>query len=93
MQNLDKMHTIEKEVNHMKKIFTFVLAAIIAISFSVVGFAQDKPAEGKDKAATSAPAPEKKAPAKKKSTKSKKPAKTEKKEEAPAAAAAPAPAK
>ncbi len=79
----------------MKKIFTFVLAAIIAITFSVVGFAQEnKPAPAGDQSATTAPAPEKKAPAKKAKKKAKKPAKkAEKKEEAPAPAAEPAPAK
>jgi hypothetical protein len=76
----------------MKKIFTFVLAAIIAMSFSVIGYAQDKAAApAKDEAAASAPAPEKKAPAKKKTTKKKSTKKTtpkteETKTEAPAPA-------
>jgi hypothetical protein len=36
----------------MKRIFTFVLAAIFAISFSVIGFAQEsKPAAGEQPAA------------------------------------------
>ncbi len=37
----------------MKKIFTFVLAALIALSFSVVGFAQ-APAAGTDQGTTAA---------------------------------------
>ncbi len=84
----------KKEVNHMKKIFTFVLAALIALTFSAVGFAQENaPAAGGTDQGAAAPAPEKKAPAKKKAKKAKKaPKKTEKKEEAPAAPAEPAPA-
>ena len=77
----------------MKKLFTFVVAAIIALSFSVIGFAQDKPAAGNDQAATSAPAPEKKAPMKKKAKKAKKAKKSKKKEEAAPAATEAAPAK
>jgi ABC-type transporter MlaC component len=71
-----------KEGNHMKKLFTFVVAAIIALSFSAVGFAQEKPAAGTDQPAASAPAPAKKAPAKKKAKKAKK---STKKAAAPAA--------
>jgi hypothetical protein len=75
----------------MKKIFTFVLAAIIALSFSVVGYTQEKAAApAKDEAAASTPAPEKKAPAKKKTAKKKAPKKEETKTEAPAPAPAPA---
>ena len=81
-----------KESNHMKKLFTFVLAAVIALSFSVIGFAQDKPAAGNDQAAAAAPAPEKKAPAKK-AKKTKKAKKAMKKEEAAPAATEAAPAK
>jgi hypothetical protein len=79
----------------MKKIFTFILAAIIAMSFSVIGYAQDKAAApAKDEAAASTPAPEKKAPAKKhkKHKKHTKAKKAPKKEEA-VPAPAPAPAK
>jgi uncharacterized iron-regulated membrane protein len=78
----------------MKRIFTFVLAALIALTFSVVGFAQEKPAAGTDQGAA-ATQPEKKAPEKKaKKAKKTKKAKKAKKEEAPAAApAAEAPAK
>ena len=32
----------------MKKIFTFIVAAVITISFSVVGFAQDRRGPGAD---------------------------------------------
>jgi hypothetical protein len=59
-----------KEQNHIKKLCTFVFAAIIALSFSVVGFAQDKAADTKDQPAA-AEKMEKMAPVKKakKSTK------------------------
>ena len=61
-----------KELNHMKKLFTFVLAAVIALSFSAVGFAQEKPVAGTDQAAAGTAAPAKKAPMKKKAKKAKK---------------------
>ena len=65
----------------MKRIFTFVLAALIALSFSVVGFAQDKPA-ATDQPAAGTEQPMKKAPVKKaKKTKKAKKAKKAKKEE------------
>ena len=76
----------------MKKFFTFIVAAIIALSFSAVSFAQEeKPAAAPEK-----PAATEKAPMKKKAKKMKKAkkAKKEKKEEAaPAAGGEAAPAK
>lgn len=65
----------------MKRIFTFVLAALIALSFSVVGFAQ-APAAGTGQTTSGAAQPEKKAPEKK----AKKAKKAEKKAETPAPA-------
>jgi hypothetical protein len=69
----------------MKKLLTLVLAVVLAVSFSIVGYAQEtKPAAGGDKATTSAP--EKKAEKKK----VKKAKKAKKMEAAPAAEPAPA---
>jgi hypothetical protein len=80
-----------KEYDHMKRLFTFVVAAIIALSFSAVGFAQDKAADTKDQPAA-AEKMEKKAEKKKPAKKAKKAAKKD--AMAPAATdAAPAPAK
>ena len=76
----------------MKKIFTFILAAVIAISFSVVGFAQDKPAAGGDQPKPAMEKAEKKVVKKHKKT-AKKAVKKEEAAPAPAKEAAPAPAK
>jgi hypothetical protein len=64
------------------QIFTFILAAVIAISFSVVFFAQDKPAAGADQPKAGTDQLPKKHKKAKKSTK--------KEEKAPAAEPAPA---
>jgi hypothetical protein len=87
---MEMFYYAKKEVNHMKKIFTFIVAAVIAISFSVVGFAQDKPAPGADQPKAGTVQPEKKA--EKKHKKHKKHHKKHKKtkEAAPSTEAAPA---
>ncbi len=74
----------------MKRIFTFVLAALIALSFSVVGFAQAPPA-GTDQTTPATAQPEKKAPEKKKKVKKSKKTKKAKKSEQKAETPAPAP--
>jgi nitrate reductase cytochrome c-type subunit len=84
---------MEKE-SHMKKVMSTIVAALVAVSFAGLVFAQDAPAPAAAPAAGEVKK-EEKAPAKKhkKMKKTKKAAKkTEKKEEAPAAAPVAAPA-
>jgi uncharacterized protein YxeA len=85
-----------EEVTRMKRIFMLVVAVLLALSFSLVGFAQEKPATGGDRATVAAQTPEKKAPEKRKAKKkSKKKARKAKKSRKKAAASEPegAPAK
>jgi hypothetical protein len=77
--------------NTLRKIFTFILAAVIATSFSVVSFAQDKPAAGADQPKAGMDQPAKKM--EKKSTKKQKKMKKSMKKDEMAPAAEPAPAK
>ena len=84
-----------EEVTRMKRIFMLVVAVLLALSFSLVGFAQEKPATGGDRATVAAQTPEKKAPEKRKAKKKSKKARKAKKSRKKAAASEPegAPAK